>query len=56
MKVSNPRNVKQAQRERIIIALKEAIECKTLPVLQKLQGWIESIMADPKRYMLNNKL
>lgn len=51
VKVSNPRNVKQAQRERIIIALKEAIECKTLPVLQKLQGWIESIMADPKRYM-----
>lgn len=51
VKVDNPKNVKQTQRNRIIIALKEAIECKTVSVLQKLQEWIDSVMADPKRYM-----
>lgn len=51
VKVNNPKNVKQVQRDRIIVALKESIECKTLPVLQKLQEWIDSIMADPKRYL-----
>ena len=51
VKVENPKNIKQVQRDRIIIALKEAIECKTLPVLQKLQEWIDSVMADPKKFL-----
>lgn len=51
VKVENPKNVKQTQRDRIIIALKEAIECKTLSVLQKLQEWIGSVMADPKKFL-----
>lgn len=51
VKVENPKNVKQTQRDRIIIALKEAIECKTLPILQKLQEWIDSVMADPKKFL-----
>ena len=51
VKVNNPKNVKMAQRNRIIIALKQAIECKTVAMLQKLQEWIDSVMADPKRFM-----
>lgn len=51
VKVNNPKNVKMAQRNRVIIALKQAIECKTIEVLQKLQEWIDSVMADPKRFM-----
>lgn len=51
VKVDNPKNVKMAQRNRVIIALKQAIECKTIDVLQKLQEWIDSVMADPKRFM-----
>ena len=51
VKVSNPKGTKQAQRDRIIIALKDSIECKTYEVLDGLKGWIDSIMADPKRYL-----
>lgn len=51
VKVDNPKNVRQTQRNRIIIALKEAIECKTVTILEKLQEWIDSVMADPKRFM-----
>lgn len=51
VKVENPKNIKQVQRDRIIIALKESIRCKTLPVMQKLQEWIDSIMADPNKYL-----
>lgn len=51
VKVSNPKGTKQVQRERIIVNLKEAIECKTPEVLFALRGWIDSIMSDPKRVM-----
>ncbi len=51
VKVENPKNIKQVQRDRIIIALKESIRCKTVPVMQKLQEWIDSIMADPNKYL-----
>ena len=51
VKVANPKGTKQAQRDRIIVALKESIECKTYEVLTGLKGWIDSIMADPKRYL-----
>lgn len=51
VKVNNPKGIKQTQRDRIIVALKESIECKTYDILSALQGWIDSIMADPKRIM-----
>lgn len=51
VKVNNPKGVKQAQRERIIIALKNSIECKTVEVMQGLKGWIDAVMADPKKYL-----
>ena len=51
VKVANPKGTKQAQRDRIIISLKDAIECKTPEVLFGLKGWIDSIMSDPKRVM-----
>ena len=51
VKVANPKGTKQAQRDRIIVALKESIECKTYEVLAALKGWIDSVMADPKRYL-----
>ena len=51
VKVANPKGTKQAQKDRIIIALKDSIECKTYEVLTALKDWIDSIMADPKRYM-----
>lgn len=51
VKVANPKGTKQAQRDRIIVALKESIECKTYEVLSALKGWIDSVMADPKRYL-----
>lgn len=51
VKVANPKGTKQVQRERIIVNLKESIECKTPEVLFALKGWIDSIMSDPKRVM-----
>ena len=51
VKVTNPKGVKQSQRDRIIVKLKEGIECKTPEVLIALRGWIDSIMSDPKRIM-----
>jgi hypothetical protein len=51
VKVANPKGTKQAQRDRVIIALKESIECKTFEVLSAMKGWIDSVMADPKRYL-----
>ena len=51
VKVNNPKGTKQAARDRIIISLKDAIECKTPDVLFALKGWIDSIMSDPKRVM-----
>lgn len=51
VKVNNPKGTKQVQRDRIIIQLKDAIECKTPEVLFGLKGWIDSIMSDPKRVM-----
>mgnify|MGYP003313783118 CR=1 FL=1 len=51
VKVANPKGTKQVQRDRIIISLKDAIECKTPEVLFALRGWIDSIMSDPKRVM-----
>jgi len=56
VKIENPKNVKQAQRTRIIVALKESIECKTISVLQKMQEWIDSVMADPKRFMSKQQI
>ena len=51
VKVNNPKGTKQAARDRIIVSLKDAIECKTPDVLFALKGWIDSIMSDPKRVM-----
>lgn len=51
VKVNNPKGTKQAQRDRIILQLKDSIECKTPEVLFALKGWIDSIMSDPKRVM-----
>lgn len=51
VKVSNPKGTKQAQRDRIIIALKESIECRTYEILVALKDWIDSVMADPKKYL-----
>lgn len=51
VKVTSPKGVKQAQRERMILSLKESIECKTYEILKALQDWIDSIMVDPKRFL-----
>lgn len=51
VKVSNPKGVKQSQRERTINLLKESIECQTYEVLVGLRNWIDSVMADPKRFL-----
>lgn len=51
VKVNNPKGVKQAQRDRVIIQLKESIECKTYEILVALRGWIDAVMADPNKYL-----
>lgn len=51
VKVTNPKGVKQAQRDRIITQLKDSIECKTYDVLVALRGWIDAVMADPNKYL-----
>lgn len=45
VKVANPKGVKQAAKDRIIIALKESIECRTPEVLFALRDWIDSVVA-----------
>lgn len=48
VKINNPKGVKQAQKDRIIAALKESIECRTPDVLFALKDWIDSIFASGK--------
>ena len=51
VKTANPKGSKASQRERIIVHLKEAIECRTYDVLMALRGWIDSVMSDPNKYL-----
>lgn len=53
VKVDKPKGTKQAARSRIIANLKESIECKTPDILFALNGWIDTIMADPNKYLSN---
>ena len=51
VKTVNPKGTKATQRERIIVNLKESIQCKTYEVLVALRGWIDSVMSDPNKYL-----
>lgn len=48
VKVENPKNLKKTKEERLIIALKEGIDCRTPEVLQALRNWIDSIYSSGK--------
>lgn len=51
VKVANPKSTKAAQRERIIVNLKQSIQCRTYELLEALRGWIDSVMSDPNKYL-----
>ena len=51
VKTSNPKATKATQRERIIVNLKQSIECRNYQVLEALKGWIDSVMSDPNKYL-----
>lgn len=48
VKVENPKNAKKIKQERIIVNLKEGIDCRTPEVLFALRDWIDSIFAAGK--------
>lgn len=47
----NARGSKEAQRERIILNLKESIICNNFDLLTALRNWIDAIMSDPNKYL-----
>lgn len=51
VKVANPKSAKATQRERIIINLKNSIQCRTYELLIALRDWIDSVMSDPNKYL-----
>lgn len=51
VKVANPKATKATQRERIIVNLKESIQCRTYELLVALRDWIDSVMSDPNKYL-----
>lgn len=51
VKIDNPKGTKVAQRERIIVNLKESIRCKNYDLLLALRDWIDSVMSDPNKYL-----
>lgn len=51
VKAANPKGTKATQRERIIVNLKESIQCRTYDLLVALRGWIDSVMSDPNKYL-----
>ncbi len=48
VKTSTPAGTKKAQKDRVIVALKESIDCRTPEVLFALRNWIDSIFASGK--------
>lgn len=48
VKVENPKEAKKNQRDRVIIALKEGIDCKNVDVLFALRTWIDSLFENGK--------
>lgn len=51
VKVANPKGVKEASRKHYIQNLKQSFECKTPEIMFALYGWIDTLMADPGRYI-----
>lgn len=51
VKTTNPKGTKAVQRERIIVNLKESIQCRTYDLLVALRGWIDSVMSNPDKYL-----
>ena len=51
VKSTSSKGVKATQRERIIVNLKESIQCRTYDLLVALRGWIDSIMSNPDKYL-----
>ena len=49
--VNKPRGANEVKRERIALALKEAINCRTYDIILALRDWIDSIMSDPHRVL-----
>lgn len=47
----NAKGSKEAQRERIILNLKESIICNNFDLLTALRNWIDTIMSDPNKYL-----
>lgn len=51
VKIDNPKGSKEEMRKRIIQSLKDSIRCKTYEVLLSLKDWIDSVMANPNKYL-----
>ena len=47
----NAKGSKEAQRERIILSLKESVICNNFELLTAIRNWIDTIMSDPNKYL-----
>lgn len=56
VKVQKVKGTKSSARDRIILNLKESIECKTYDILIALRGWIDSVMSNPNKYLSNQQV
>lgn len=51
VKIKNPRGVKQNNKLHYIQKLKESFECRTPDIMFGIYGWIDTITADPNKYL-----
>lgn len=51
VKVNSPKGIKESQRQRVIIELKNSIECSNYELLTALRNWVDSIYSKPGGYL-----
>lgn len=51
VKIDSPKGVKAATRAHYVQTLKQSFECRTPEIMFAIYGWIDTIMADPKKYL-----
>lgn len=51
VKIDSPKGVKQSQRQHMITQLKQAFECRNADIMFAIYGWIDTIMADPSKFL-----
>ena len=51
VKVTNPKGTKAKQRDRMVVALKEAIKCPNYELMMLIRDWVDAIMSNPNKYL-----